>query len=175
MLWVPFPSCFLWAYQSVTSAQMLLFINVECRLLAGVSATPFQELQKHLAANGVKPCSLPISIIQIGKAQQQSHGVTALSYSTQTAGGSTGDMLSALESLARQRCSWMKREAVGSSFHTTFSAGASSSWPWTGLTTEFKSRRKSLFLTFGLCFSSNLLQAWSTSHMLYFLLRHEAF
>lgn len=45
------------------------FIKVECRLLAGVSASPFQELHKQLAANGVKSCSLLISITQIGKAQ----------------------------------------------------------------------------------------------------------
>lgn len=42
------------------------FINVECRLLAGAGAPPFH---KHLAANGVKPHSLPVTITQTGKAQ----------------------------------------------------------------------------------------------------------
>ena len=133
------------------------FINVECRLLAGVGAPPFQELHKHLAANGVKPCSLSISITQTGKAQQQPRGVTALSYPTQTVAGPTGDRHSALEMLARQRCSQMEWEAAVSSFHIAFTAVTFSSCPWPRLTTKFKSRRNSLLLAFGLCFSSNLL------------------
>lgn len=37
-----------------------------------------QPFHKHLAANGVKPQCLPVSITQTGKAQKHPHGVTTL-------------------------------------------------------------------------------------------------
>lgn len=89
--------------------------------MAAVGAPPFQELYKHLAANGVKPCSFLISIAQIGK---YNINLIALCCPTQIASGPIGEKRSALEILPKQKCSQMGWEIAVSSFHTAFAAVA---------------------------------------------------
>lgn len=145
MLWGPFPSCFLWVHQSVTTTQMVHLLMWSAGFWLGLVPQPFH---KHLAANGVKPLCLPVSVTQTGRAQQHPHGLTALN---------TPHRLQ-LDTLQRGTLLWgglqdkgARRGSGRQQFWCCFHTVTFSSCPHPVLTTPFKSRQKSLLLAFGLC------------------------
>lgn len=75
MLWGPFLSCFLWVHQSVTTTQMIHLLMGSADFRLGLVPHQFH---KHLAANGVKPHCLPVSITQSARAHWHPHGETTL-------------------------------------------------------------------------------------------------
>lgn len=174
MFWGPFPSCFLWAHQSLTTVQMLHLMMWSADFWLGSVPHHFRSCRNtwQLMGSNLAPSLLVLPRL----ARHNSSLMVWQPYPTHPdcswAHWET-DRHSALEGLARQRCSQTEWEAAVSillSLQQLFHHAH----PWPRLNTKFKSRRKSLPLAFGLCFSSNLLQAWGISQMLNFLLDHEA-
>lgn len=151
------------------------FINVECRLLAEVSAPLFRSCRNtwQLMRSNLAPSLLALPRLARHNSCPVVWQPCPTSPRLQLDPSETGTLLwGSLQDEGAPRRNGRQQTAV---FTLLLLQLPFSSCPWPGLTTQFKSRRKSLLLTFGLCFSINLLCAWGISEMLNFLLGHEAF
>lgn len=149
VLWGSFPSCVLWAYQSVRAAKMFHLLMRTADFWLGSVPHHFRSCSNTWQLMGSNPVPSLLVLTRLAR----HNGSFMVWQSCPTPPRPTGDKCLAWRALCDKGAPRQSWGVTASSGHTAVMV---SSCLWPELTIKFESRGKSLLLVFGLCLSIQL-------------------